>query len=196
QVPVRELFAAALRLVAEKVKFDHAAVLAKIMTFFAGRLENHLRDAGDAAVAEIEAVLAVQWQILDEVHEKLAAMIALRAAKDDVAALAAALKRAQNITRGVQGIADRAAMELCREPAERELLAATEQVAGKLQPLLTERKYAPALRELVTLRPALDRFFTDVLVMCPEVELKQNRLALARQVANLFLQVADFTKLG
>ena len=197
-VPVREVFAAALKLVADKVKFEPEAVLAKIMAFFAGRLENHLRDNPAYTQAELAAVLAVAWDTLDEVLAKLEALAALRAGglQDDIAALAAALKRAHNITRGVENIAAAADAALCREAAEKELLAAALAVEKKLQLLLEQRQYAPALRELVALRPALDKFFTDVLVMCPEVELQRNRLALARQVAGLFLRVADFTKLG
>lgn len=197
-VPVRGVFRVALEQVAGKVKFDREPALAKVMAFVQGRLENFLRESAAYSPAEVEAVLAVAWETLDEVVEKLDAVSALRKSglQDDLAALAAALKRAQNITRGVQGIADRADAALCREDAERELLTAVAAADAKLQPLLEQRKYEPAMRELVTLRPVLDRFFTDVLVMCPEVELKQNRLALARQVAGLFLRVADFTKLG
>ncbi len=46
------------------------------------------------------------------------------------------------------------------------------------------------------LRQPIDAFFDGVLVMAPEPEVRQNRLALLQGVVDLVFQVADFSRLA
>ena len=55
--------------------------------------------------------------------------------------------------------------------------------------------YAGALTDLATLKPSVDKFFDDVLVMDKDETVKQNRLALLGTVNALFRQIADFRQL-
>jgi glycyl-tRNA synthetase beta chain len=41
----------------------------------------------------------------------------------------------------------------------------------------------------------LDRFFTEVLVLCEDAELRQARLGILAKVQRMFLQLADLAKL-
>ena len=59
-----------------------------------------------------------------------------------------------------------------------------------------EGRYTEALTLLAGLREAVDRFFDEVMVMCDDEVLRQNRLALLASLENLFLQVADFSNLN
>jgi len=52
-----------------------------------------------------------------------------------------------------------------------------------------------ALEILLTLGVSIDRMFDEVLVMTPDEKLKNNRLALINHVSQLFLKVADFSKI-
>lgn len=82
-----------------------------------------------------------------------------------------------------------------QEPAEKDLARLLENKNKQLIHLLDNRQYSKALQELAELQPAIDRFFTEVMVMVPDVSLQQNRLALLSTVCNLFLQVADISQL-
>ena len=53
-----------------------------------------------------------------------------------------------------------------------------------------------ALMALATTRPAVDRFFDDVLVMADDPAVRANRLALLRGVAQTMNRVADISKLA
>jgi len=55
--------------------------------------------------------------------------------------------------------------------------------------------YSAALAELAGLRPAVDRFFDDVMVMDDDPAVRANRLALLSQMSALFLRVADLSRL-
>ena len=57
-------------------------------------------------------------------------------------------------------------------------------------------EYLPrAWNELAELRPAVDRFFDEVMVMVDDETLRHNRLALLDQLLQSFRLVADFSRI-
>ena len=61
--------------------------------------------------------------------------------------------------------------------------------------LLDRRDYAPAMQQLAGLRPAVDAFFEQVMVMAEDPAVRTNRLALLARLRTLFLRVADLSRL-
>jgi glycyl-tRNA synthetase beta chain len=57
------------------------------------------------------------------------------------------------------------------------------------------RDYAGVLRAVASLKPAVDRFFDEVLVMAEDPTVRANRLGLMKRVSDLFGDVADFRKI-
>jgi glycyl-tRNA synthetase beta chain len=55
--------------------------------------------------------------------------------------------------------------------------------------------YEGALRHLLGLRPAIDRFFEAVMVMADDSETRRRRLGLLNAVRQTFLRIADFAAL-
>ena len=55
--------------------------------------------------------------------------------------------------------------------------------------------YGAALKEISTLRPHVDLFFDDVMVMVDDFALRTNRIALLSSVAALFRNIADFSQI-
>tara|TARA_B100000809_G_scaffold251400_1_gene284880 strand:- start:1636 stop:3720 length:2085 start_codon:yes stop_codon:yes gene_type:complete len=111
-------------------------------------------------------------------------------------ALAAANKRVSNILGKLEGEAPSTLDSgLLEESAEKAL---AEQVASKsleVAPLFAERRYAEALAALASLQSTIDTFFDDVMVMCDDLALRNNRLALLAQLRGLFLEAADISLL-
>ena len=60
---------------------------------------------------------------------------------------------------------------------------------------LQAARYNDALTQLAGLRPAVDAFFTEVMVNDPDPALRANRLAVVSQVRELFSGVADLSRL-
>ena len=58
-----------------------------------------------------------------------------------------------------------------------------------------ERHYREAMETIASIAPSLDRFFVDVLVNCPEEDLKRNRLALLASIQKEFTSLADFSEI-
>ncbi|MEE9445156.1 MAG: DALR anticodon-binding domain-containing protein, partial [Cocleimonas sp.] len=55
--------------------------------------------------------------------------------------------------------------------------------------------YSSALTSLASLKGDVDAFFDGVMVMADDEALKNNRLALLSQLRNLFLNIADLSRL-
>ena len=55
--------------------------------------------------------------------------------------------------------------------------------------------YAGVAETIASIAPSLDRFFVDVLVNCPEEDLKRNRLALLASIQKEFTSLADFSEI-
>lgn len=111
-------------------------------------------------------------------------------------ALAAANKRVSNILAKQNAeTSSKVNSALLKEDAEKNLAQAVEKKATLVAPLFASREYTKALAALADLQQTVDAFFDNVMVMCDDVALQQNRLALLSQLRGLFLEVADISYL-
>ena len=111
-------------------------------------------------------------------------------------ALAAANKRVSNIL-SKQSVSGNAVVhaDLLHEEAEKNLAKAVSIKAQAVTPLFAAREYTQALAALADLQQPVDAFFDNVMVMCEDPALQQNRLALLQQLRALFLEIADISYL-
>ncbi len=159
--------------------------------FFAERLRSLLERRG-YAYDEISAVLNVGvWDFADAADRARALSEARR--HMDFRALILAFKRIRNIV----GTADHGAPspDLYREDAERGLAADFLQARQAIAAFAAERHYREAMETIASIAPSLDRFFVDVLVNCPEEDLRRNRLALLASIQKEFSSLADFSEI-
>jgi glycyl-tRNA synthetase beta chain len=56
--------------------------------------------------------------------------------------------------------------------------------------------YQGALTLLADLQKPIDAFFENVMVMSDDIEIKNNRLALLKQLQDLFMAIADISVLS
>jgi glycyl-tRNA synthetase beta chain len=142
-----------------------------------------------------DAVLDRQKSDLYDFHARVLAVQGFTA--DDAAvALAAANKRVRNLLQKEQQNINTLRWDttIATEPAEQALALF---IAEKQQALAQKGKnYQAILAELAQLRPAVDRFFDEVMVMVDDEKVRNNRLALLAQLRHLFLMVADISLLS
>ena len=62
--------------------------------------------------------------------------------------------------------------------------------------MLAQHDYTEAWRELAALKPPIDRFFDDVMVMTDDEAVRANRLVLLGELRTLFLGIADVSRLS
>ncbi len=110
--------------------------------------------------------------------------------------LADSNKRVANIlAKSEVSVADTVDEALLSEAAEQTLYQAVQQAQMAVKPLLETADYTQVLQTLVSLDAPLTQFFADVMVNSEDAALKNNRLALLKQVRALFLTVADISEL-
>ena len=110
--------------------------------------------------------------------------------------LADSNKRVANIlAKSEETVADKVDEALLTEPAEQTLYKTVGQAQTAVTPLLAEADYTQVLQTLAGLDAPLTQFFDDVMVNSEDAALKNNRLALLKQVRALFLTVADISEL-
>ncbi len=172
--------------------FDRETTQTQVIDFIFERLKSYCLDKS-YSVDEFDAVMSVA------AHEPLDFMQRLQAVKTfrqrpEAESLAAANKRIRNILKK-SDTTPAPAIGTLSQPEELALLAAAEQAANDIQPLLAERDYQATLNRLATLRTEVDAFFDNVMVMTDDISLRANRLALLNLLSDLFLTCADIAKL-
>jgi len=191
---LRAMVAAALEsLAGVRLAGAPEAVAGQAAEFLRGRLKALWSEEHPADL--VEAVLAAGADDAVDARRRLEALAGLRG-RADFLPLAIAFKRVANIQEKAQGQGAVAIdPSLFVEQAERELHGALERVEAEAATLRAARDYPAVLREVATLKPAVDRFFDDVMVMADDPRLRGNRLGLMRRVGALFADVADFRRI-
>ncbi len=83
---------------------------------------------------------------------------------------------------------------LLKEPAETALFDTAYTLVSDVAKKAAEYDYIGLFQLLGSLRPVVDRFFDDVMVMVDDRAIRRNRLALLAFVDSLYKTLADFTK--
>jgi glycyl-tRNA synthetase beta chain len=82
-----------------------------------------------------------------------------------------------------------------QHPAESALYQAIAEERGKMISAMTRGEYGQALDALVRLKPAIDAFFTAVMVNAEDPAVRSNRLSLLQEVDDCFNSFADFSQI-
>ena len=166
-----------------------------VLDFLYERLRGYLREQGYTA-NQVEAVLAQRPQRIDLVPDRLAAVKAFESLPES-AALSAANKRIANILRkSGTDAADDVDERRLTHGAERDLFETLAKLAPEVDRDFENGDYTGALKALATAKPAVDRFFDDVMVMVDDAKVRANRLALLDRVARTMNRVADISRLA
>lgn len=181
----------AVGLLAGKLTEPPEGVRDRVLEFFRSRLVA-VMGARSLRPDVTEAVLAGGFDDPVRVIRRAEA-VARMMGQPDWDGLSTAFKRAINI------LPDRpiAPVDPSRfvDPAERRL---HDQIAARrphVVAALDRDDYEGALAELARLRPAVDQFFEAVLVMDEDLSVRETRLGLLRELAELILPIADLRRI-
>ncbi|MFU2075491.1 glycine--tRNA ligase subunit beta [Gallibacterium anatis] len=175
-------------------KLSNANVVEDVVDFILGRFRAWYQEEG-IAVDVIQAVLACRPTKPADFDARVKAVNHFRTL-DAAQALAAANKRVQNILSKVDGaLPENIDLSLCREPQEINLAERVLELQRELQPLFEKGDYQTALSRLADLRESVDSFFDNVMVNAEDEKLRQNRLALLKNLRDLFFKIADISLL-
>jgi glycyl-tRNA synthetase beta chain len=166
----------------------------QVYQFMMERLRGLYADAG-VAPDIFDAVAGVTPRSVADFEHRVRAVRDFRTLTE-ADALAAANKRIGNILKKVsEPVPGHVDAGLFDHDAERQLFEQLEAVEREIAPMAEDSDYGAMLQLLSRLRPAVDRFFDDVMVMADDTAVRANRLALLQRLARQFLRVADISRL-
>ncbi len=185
----------------------------KVQAFLKERVAYYLRDVKGFQYDVVNAVLAAEIYNLDgtlcsrghddvcDAIERSEAVSAMRGS-EDFEAIATQFKRMKNIVRqaddkGLFKFAPGSGADpnLLQEPAEQNLYRRATEIGSEFQVLRMTREYQRALEHMASLRPDVDRFFEEIMVMVDEKVVRDNRLTMLAQMLHAFFYIADFSEI-
>jgi glycyl-tRNA synthetase beta chain len=170
--------------------------------FFSERIR-HLLEARGSAYDEINATVGLEADLdeLDPLRVRLRAEAVADARKSpEFESLAELFKRVKNISRNVQfsagwpALVDYAAMK-SHQAAEQALIQEVAAHANVVRNAKVRGDFGGALTTIASLRPAVARYFDEVLVMAEEGEIREKRLQLMAGLRDLVMEVADISEI-
>jgi glycyl-tRNA synthetase beta chain len=172
----------------------------ELMTFVVDRLR-HLFASRGFRPDEIEAALGARGDLAPlTVRRRLEALQAMRGS-DDFTALAGLFKRVRNLAREIspepaESYPQAFDPSKLTEAAELALLARWEELGPRLEAAVASGDFRKAMAEAAALRPAVDRFFSEVFVMADDLTVRTARLMLLVTLRDRVLAIADISQLA
>ncbi len=159
---------------------------AKVLDFAGDRLRGLLAADGDAAPQRfppdvVRAALGTGHDRPLDVRRRAAALAGLDAATR--AQVGEVFKRATNIkSQAKDGEPTPPTGDV--HPSEAALFEAYARLRARADEAQASDDYATLLREVASIAPAMHRYFTDILVMCDDLSIRDNRLRLMRAISD------------
>lgn len=177
---------------------EPAKAVEKLLQFIANRLVPYYVAQGFSALV-VEAVLGAGFDDLYIVEKRLQALHRF-SQQEDFEQAVLTFKRAANIIRKqgeqVTGKVDgRFVPDLLQEEAEQQLGKTLSEIGPEWDKLWRAERFSELFSLLRRLRPEVDNFFDQVMVMCDDQELRLNRLNLLKALVDRLLGLADFGQL-
>ena len=163
-----------------------------ILDFILSRLESYLQSKGYKTDI-INAVLSLKDGNIYRNYLKVKALSQLRDLPDYENVIMV-FKRVGNII-PEDFIFSNTSVNLLVSQSEKELYKKFIEIKDKFKQFIENKDYDKALGLLLELKPYIDRFFDNVMIMVEDEKLKNNRLSLLKEINDLFRNIADFTKL-
>ncbi len=170
----------------------------QVLEFLLDRARFVLRETAGLAYDEINAALAAGGDDLVDAIRRMDAIRVIRKTKN-FEPLAVSFKRIRKILEKAGPEAgwklSSVRSDLFVEEAERELHARAAAAMKDVEQQKRSGKYREALQEIAKLRPAVDRFFEEVMVMAEDEQVRKNRLTLLSGLLSEFSTIADFSEI-
>jgi len=191
QISFQNIVETSLDLIASKAKLEKNEITKHVKDLFSQRYKTLLSGEGFPYDA-IDCVLSTGMDSIVDVKEKVAAFSDLKK-QPYFEPLAIAFRRVASILdKKVDGEIDPG---LLNEPAEKQLYEAFLKVRNPVLDNIKNKEFSRALEKMGEIKPSVDDFFDNVMVMVEDPSLRGNRLCLLRDISGLFSGLADFSKI-
>jgi len=172
---------------------------ANVFAFLEERLNFYLREIAKLPADVVNAVLAAGIDSILDAQARAEALAQVRGS-ENMSAISAAWKRTKNILRQASekqlSVAAQVEPALLADEGERALWQAVDELLPSVEAFRSAQDYRGALEAIATLRPYVDRFFDQTMVLVEDPALRGNRLALLQRIVGELGRIADFSELS
>ncbi len=169
---------------------------AELREFLVERLRHWLQESGEFTNDLVQAVLEASSEVPVDVVARCKACAEMQQTPD-FESLTLSFKRIRNILTQageLEAFAQNATdPTLLEAGAEVDLYDTLQGVVKKIAVHNAKREYVNSLREIAILRPTLDRYFDEILVMAEDETIRNNRLSFLAGMLDQLSTIADFT---
>ncbi|MEE8398510.1 MAG: glycine--tRNA ligase subunit beta [Desulfobacterales bacterium] len=169
----------------------------RVCEFLRNRMSHLLVEEGFSKDV-VSAITHVTIDPVAHVWDRVRALEKLKA-EPGFAPLAVAFKRVVNIIRKAALAPDRVLRvepKRFQHETESHLYQVYQSVKDRVEEHLTSGRFEQALLDIASMRDAVDGFFDGVMVMAEDEGQRNNRLALLKDIADLFGLFADFSRIS
>ncbi|MBT7934570.1 MAG: glycine--tRNA ligase subunit beta, partial [Nitrospina sp.] len=191
QVSLDSLVEESLGSMGSKIKLDPETIRNHVMELFSQRYKTYLNAEGFPYDA-IDCVLSTGLDSIVDIRAKVAAFSDLKK-QPYFEPLAIAFRRVVSILND-EAVGD-VDPGLLNDPAEKKLFEMYLKVRDPVFRHIQNKEFSQALEKIVEIKPAVDSFFDEVMVMVEDASLRKNRLCLLQQISGLFSELADFSRI-
>ncbi|MCX7760067.1 MAG: glycine--tRNA ligase subunit beta [Hydrogenothermaceae bacterium] len=180
-------------LISKQINLDLSRITdnIQVLEFIKSRLESFLTSEGIPADI-VNAVLSTQDFDPYSIYQKSKALMELKN-NPEYEKIVMVFKRIANIVppefEGGLNI------NLFEKDEEVKLNEKLQSIKPVFKSYVDKKDYQKGLLTLLELKPYIDSFFDNVMVMVENQDIKNNRLALLKEINSLFRDIADFTKI-
>ncbi|MCR1875248.1 glycine--tRNA ligase subunit beta [Paraclostridium bifermentans] len=173
------------------IEFDKDEVLNQIMEFFKDRIKNLFRDLG----IRYDVIDAILSSNIDDIADMYARAKALNSwiDKGELVEMLTAFNRVATLAEKAE--TNEVNINLMREEAEFNLYQQFQEISSNVEHLLANKEYTKALDAFASLRSAIDNMFDSVMIMDKDEAIKNNRLAILKQIYDIMLNICDLSKI-
>lgn len=199
RISLTDLFARAQTIYGERNwKLDSDQAIIRLKEFTTSRLKNHFTGENIDTLF-VESILLADADDAWAAKSRLEALLVF-SKTDQFSSCAQTFKRVANIVRkqvekDASSISGHYSKELLQDAPEIALADKLEVLEPVFSSLWEQEKYVELFELITELRPFIDTFFEEVMVMCENVEVRNNRLNLLQSVLIQFDRLADFSAL-
>ncbi|HET9407734.1 MAG TPA: glycine--tRNA ligase subunit beta [Candidatus Sulfotelmatobacter sp.] len=188
---------------AEKKFVEEAKFSTSVKNFFRERMEFYLRDVRGYAYDVVKAVLAAEADDVVDASDRCEAVTTIRRdRKEDFESVCVSFKRIKNILSqaGEKGLTipdsvNEALNGPVGSPQDDLWRLGAVNTYAEYEVRRKDRHYVSALLGIASLRPKLERFFNEVMVMVDDPVVRANRLAILNKLYRSFSTIADFSEI-
>jgi len=170
----------------------------QILEFILDRARFVFREKDGFDYDEVNAVFRAGAEDLVDARKRLEALKGIRRSKN-FEPLSVSFKRIRKILEKAGVKADEVhtiAAERFESDAERALFKSMRAAAPRVEEHKRAGHYREALEVIAALRPDVDRFFEQVMVMAEDASIRSNRIALLAELLRAFTTIADFSEMA